>query len=216
MKIISVKQKNKQTNNCIVTMLDEKGESVELELSMDLVVREQLSRNMEISDELRNKLISEQRIINAKQVAFSYISARKRTINQVINKLKEKNFAIAEINFAVKYLCENNLLDDEIFAKSFVKDTMLTRKIGRNKIFNMLYEKGISKEIIVNTLNKYFLDNSLETAVAVAERKYNLLKNKQIEKIKQSLFNHLISKGFSFEEAKEAINIVLAKHLSEE
>ena len=213
MKIISVKQKNRRTTNCIVSVIDDKGESIEFELAMDLVLKERLSKGMEISNDLQNKLIAEQRIIEAKQIAFNFISARKRTQKQVINKLKEKNFTNTEINFAIKYLSDNNLLDDEMFAKSFVKDIMLTKKNGRKKVFNMLYEKGVDKEIIVDVLNKYFPDNSLESAIIVAERKYNLLKNKPIEKIKQSLFSHLISKGFSFYETKEAINVIIKKYL---
>jgi regulatory protein len=213
-KIVNVKQKNRRTTKCIISLIDDVGNNMELELSMDLVVREQLNKNMEINDMLYEQLISEQRSIDAKQIAFNYISYKKRTKKQVIDKLKQKGFTENEVNLTIEYLDNNNLLDDEKYEKSFVKDILLTKKIGKNKVFNILYEKGVDREIIVNTLNKYFPNDSLETAIIVAERKYNLIKNKPIEKIKQSLFNHLLLKGFSFEEAKETINIVITKNLS--
>ena len=211
MKIINVRQKNKRNTNCIVSVSDADN-SLELELSMDLVVRERLSKNNEISKELLDKLIAEQRIIDAKQIAFNYISYRMRSTKQVVSKLKQNDFADTEINAAIEYLQDNSLLDDAVFAKNYVKDILLTKKIGRNKVFNLLCEKGIAKSIINAILSEHFPADTLETAVIVAERKYNLIKHKSQEKIKQSLFNHLVSKGFSFDESKEASGIVFNKH----
>ena len=212
MKIISIRQKNKRTTNCIITLITDNTELIELNLSMDLIVNERLSKDMKIDDVLYEKLISEQRIIDAKQIAFNYVSYRKRSEKQIISNLKQKGFTDKEINSVLVFLNENKLLDDEMFAKSFVKDILLTKKIGRNKIFNMLYEKGVNKEIIVNVLNEYLHKDSLESAVIVAERKYNLMKNKPIEKTKQQLFNHLAAKGFTIDETKEAIDIILTKY----
>jgi len=193
MKIINVKQKNKQKTNCIISLVNVTNEIENIELNIDIVVREQLKKNMNISEEMLNKLILEQQIINAKQIAFNYVSYKKRTKKQVIDKLKQMNFKNEEINLAIENLINNKLLDDEIYAKCFIKDIMLTKKIGKNKIFDMLYIKGIDKEIITSVLNDFFIDDTLDTAIIVAERKLKSIKNKPIEKIKQSLFNHLIT-----------------------
>ena len=211
MKIINVKQKNQRTTNCIITFKDELN-ILELELSMDLVVRERLSANTEISNALYEQLVVEQKNINAKQKAFNYVSYRKKTKKQVIDKLKQNDFTDEEINSAINYLITNDLLDDEVYAKCFVKDILLTKKNGKNKVFNMLYERGVDKEIIIKVLEEHFPKDTLETAIIVAERKYKLIKNKTNEKIKQSLFNHLVLKGFSFDESQKAINIVLSEH----
>ena len=212
MKIINIRKKNKRTTNCIISLLDTNNNSIELELSMDLVVSEQLGNDKEISKELLNKLIEKQRIIDAKQTAFNYVSFRKRSTKQVIDKLKQNNFTDNEINITIECLANNGLLNDKIFAKTLIKDILLTKKVGRNKIFNLLYEKGINKDIISTTLAEYFPNDTLETAIIVAERKYNLIKNKSPEKIKPSLFNHLVSKGFSSDEAKKAMDIVFNKY----
>ena len=208
MKIIAIQKCKYKTDSYTITIVNDANEPIELLLSMDIILAEQLNINTNISDEQFNKIKSKQRLIDIKRLAYDYVSRRKRTIKQVKDKLKENNYNEHEIAKAISFLKEFNLLDDVAFAKSYIKDTLLTKKYGKNKLLLLLLKNGINKEIATEVIEEYYSKEYSENIIQqLANKKYQQLikKHNDPQKIKHSLFNHIISKGFSFEEAKTII-----------
>jgi regulatory protein len=217
MKIINIKQKNKNNTNCIVSFIDNSvadSTAFNMELSMDIVMREKLIKDVILDNENFERIQKEQRIIDAKQTAYNFASYTMRTKKQIINKLLMQNFTEEEIQHAIKFLTEFNLIDDELFAKKYTNDILIKKKVGKFKILNLLIAKGIDKNIAESTIKNYYPEeNSFENLIEIANKKLRSLqvKNKTPEKIKASLFNHIIAKGFTNEEAKKIIKIILSE-----
>lgn len=213
MKIISIKQKNKRTTNCIVSILDEQnGTLSDVELSMDIVVKERLAKE-QIIDNLRwEQILVAQRIIDAKQSAYKYASKVNKTQKQVIKFLQTKNFSSEEINEAMTFLQNFNLIDDSSFAKKYINDTLLTKNIGPAGLMAKLISKGIDKQIATQAIQKHYPEDLTPSILSdIVHKKLNSLsrKNKTKDKIKASIFNHVLAKGFSFDEAKKAVELAV-------
>ena len=210
--IVQVKQKNQRNTNCIVSFKSENAEENQIEISMDLVLKFQLKKDKIIGFSEFEQIISEQKLIDAKQIAFNFASFSPKTEKQIVQKLKVKGFENMEINYSIKFLKDFNLINDEEFSKKFINDYLLKNKSGKFKLLQLLINKGVSKEIAENAVNKYFPEEkSLDLAILAAEKKMKIIEKKQKEKQKQAIFNHLLSKGFSFADAKKVLDIISGK-----
>ena len=71
-----------------------------------------------------------------------------------------------------------------------------------------LFKKGISKEIIDEVLDKETED---QLAVKFLEKKKALLKRMDVAEFKAKMAQVLVRRGFSWEIAKKAVDIILAE-----
>lgn len=66
----------------------------------------------------------------------------------------------------------------------------LTKKLGRNRLYLELLNKGIDKETIADTLNTLYVDNpEMELATQCARKKWGTLKGIEEEKKNDGWFN---------------------------
>jgi len=204
--ILQVKQKSQTSSNCLIFFDD----GTEIELSMDLVLKNQLTKGKVISSALLSEIVLEQRLLNAKQTAYSFASYTPRTKNQIINKLKKSAFSDTEIEISIKFLEDFSLINDADFAKKFINDYLLKNKAGELKLLQLLVNKGVDKTIAENAIKNFLSEEkSLEMAILAAEKKLKLLSNKPKKKQKQTVYNHLLNKGFSYSEAQKVVEIVI-------
>ncbi len=113
---------------------------------------------------------------NAKDVltvALKYLSYRERSISEVRERLKEKNFGSSEINKAVDYLLKAGYLNDERFAELLASSRIRNKNWGPAKIAFDLSSKGIAKEIIQRVIASYDASNdSMAETAGKAFRKW--------------------------------------------
>jgi len=201
-KITSIVQR-KNSSKCKIFFNDESS----IECSLDLIIKYNLGKNSIINDKLENAILKEQNIFDIKQTALNYASYKPRTNFQVKNKLKEKGFNSSEIQIAIDFLTEFNLLNDEKYAKIFIKDYLLKKPCGKNKLKQELYKRGISKNLIEDSVNKYFPDNkTMDLAKKASEKKLRTISYKPIDKQKKSLISFLQRQGFNWNIIKEMLD----------
>ncbi len=196
--IIGVIQ-NHKTSVCNVEL--DSGEK--FNFSFDLILKYKIKKGKKITKQALQEIVSEQRIITAKQTAMAFISYKPRTESQVAKKLKQEKFTSEEINTAIQFLKEFGYLDDEHYARKYVEYAKTHKKSSRRKIEADLLKRGIDKEIILNAIGETLSnDEEFENAIKIAMKKYALLQSRNIEKPEQKVINYLLSKGFSFEIVK--------------
>lgn len=204
--IIQVKPKSQTNPNCLIFFDD----GTEIELSMDLVLKNQLTKGKVISFASLADIISAQRLLNAKQTAYNFAAYSPRTKKQIIDKLKKNEFSDVEIENSIKFLADFNLINDVDFAKKFINDYLLKNKAGKAKLLQLLVNKGVDRVVAENAIEDFLSEEkSFEMAILAAEKKLKLISNKSKEKQRQAVYNHLINKGFSFSEAKKVIEFVI-------
>lgn len=152
----------------------------------------------EIRDYLKRKLSRH----SGKQSASRIDSGQARMtdeeglINLIIHKLKQQKF-----------------LNDEEFAKMWVRSSTSYKPKGKYRISLELHQKGISQEIIdkVLTDSEVRLKSDIDLAIETLEKK----KKRYIGMARQELFakagQMLARKGFDLDTIKAAIDVVFGK-----
>lgn len=97
------------------------------------------------------------------------------------------------------HLIEHNFLNEERFAKSFVRGKFNQKKWGRNKIKFQLNSKNISKYNIDLALKEIDNDKYLVVLEEQLEKKHHFVKENNPFLKKKKVINYLVNKGFEFE-----------------
>lgn len=135
----------------------------------------------------------------AKQKAFRLLALRARSEKELRAKLKEKKFDNEIIDRVVFRLQELNYLDDETFARQWVRHLAVDKLSGNRKIESSLREKGISKALSERMIAEIREDFPERQAVRKSiYKKLRGEKHRELDvKEKRRLAQHLMAKGFT-------------------
>ncbi|MCM8797838.1 MAG: recombination regulator RecX [Candidatus Omnitrophica bacterium] len=141
----------------------------------------------------------------AKEYAFFLLKFRLRSEEELRCRLKKK-FPEAVINATLRFLKENNFIDDKIFVKEWI-DARLKKPFGIRRIVQELRLKGVADSVIQETLDRIKGDYS-ETQVVqrLAKEKLEALKDCEPLKAKRKVSAYLLRRGFSAETVYEVLN----------
>lgn len=164
-----------------------------------LIVKYNIKPELQISQEQLCQIQQENEFSTAFDRALNYVSRYKKTKKQVIEYLIKKGYLYA---LAIK-VCEKlegyGFIDDEDYAKSFAKQN--SKNKGKMLIKMQLRAKGIAKDTAENAIDE--IEDETPAATEVA-KKYMRSKEPTKENLAKC-YRYLLSKGFSFESAKQAI-----------
>jgi regulatory protein len=161
-----------------------------------------------------------------KEVAFNRVlnilSKSMKTQKEVETKLRAKKdsrgrdrkviFNETEIAYAIEKAKKYGYLNDEYYVKCFIEERAIPNRWGKQKVVSVLYQKGIDKELIDESIEKYFsLDIQEDSAYKIALKKYNSLDKKKydLRTCKQKIYAFLMGKGFSYDIIKEVVNKII-------
>lgn len=200
---ISVQKKNKNRCNIYIDNVFAFG------VSNELIYKENLKVGMIVDEEKLKKIAYEENLINCKETSLKIIERSYKTKKEMTKKLLEKGYSLEEINETLKFLEEYNFINDESYTKAFINDRTKTQ--GKQKIKYALKNKGISDEIIEEELSKLDMEKEKENANILALKKYNILIKRESDKykLKEKIIRFLISRGYNYEVAKDAVNEML-------
>ena len=170
-----------------------------------------LKENEPLDDEKYNYILNKLLLKRAKDKALKYLGYKMRSKKQVINKLKEDEYPEDIIFKVVNILEKYNYINDEDFAKAYIKDKLNLKGYGIFKIKYDLKMLGIDEEIFKYYLYDTEFINEQEKAKILLMKK---LKNKKnIEDVdykeKQKLYAYLSRRGFSYDSINKAIISIL-------
>ncbi|MGB9771757.1 MAG: regulatory protein RecX [Candidatus Kapaibacteriota bacterium] len=198
-KIQSIK-KSKRQNYCIV----EFDTDEQIELSLDLVAKHKLAKGRILDTERLGEILKEQRVFEAKNLALNFVSYRKRTKHEVVQKLKEKHFFVDEIQLATQFLEDFGYIDDREFAKNYTKYALDIKKYSLARIKQVLLRKGLEKGLIDEVLKEFTNEeDEYENALELALKKLKQLEKQEKDKPIQRVAQYLYNKGFDWEIVKK-------------
>ena len=142
----------------------------------------------------------------AKNYAFLLLKFRLRSENELIERLKRKNFSEELSREVVNFLKEKKFIDDNLFARSWI-NSRLKRPFGLRRIRSELRAKGVEKEVVEEEISS-ISDNYAEADIVADLIKQKLNKLKGIEPIvaKRRIYGYLIRRGFSPEVVINILN----------
>lgn len=127
---------------------------------------------------------------------MQFCAYRDRSQKEVEEKLKDMRMIHAAREQIIIKLMHENFLNEERFARSFVRGKFRIKKWGRVKIKQELKAKEISSPLIKIALTEIQEEDYLNTLNELAEKKALLIKEKDPYKRRNKLCNYLIQKGY--------------------
>ena len=135
----------------------------------------------------------------AVKFAIKLLSIRKRSVFEMRDRLKRKEFEDDVIDEVIKELFEYKYLNDEEFAEAYINDRINFNPRGSFLVKKELREKGIAENIVDQKIKELFPEKKeMELAREAAKKKMGTL-NKDLErnKVYQKVGSYLQAKGYA-------------------
>lgn len=132
----------------------------------------------------------------ATRLLENYCAYQERCHKEVEQKLYDLKMIPEAKEHIILHLMQHNFLNEERYAKSFVRGKFSIKKWGRIKIINELKFKNISAYNIKTALKEINEEEYLNNLSSVAEKKLKLIKEPNAFKKRNKLATFLISKGY--------------------
>lgn len=171
-----------------------------------VITENELLLKKEIDTVLYDKVNKENRICEFMDISIKYLSVRFRSIKEIRDYLFKKNANVDEIDLVIERLIKANYLDDDRFTKAFIKDKINFTSYGDYKIKMELQRLGISSSIVEK--NILLIDDEIIDSRIRKIIEKDIKNNKKYSGInlKNKIFNHLLSQGYSKERVISIIN----------
>ena len=141
---------------------------------------------------------------------MQYCAYRDRSQKEVEDKLTEMRMIPAAREEIIIKLMQENFLNEERFARSFVRGKFRIKKWGRYKIKQELKLKEISSPIIRLAMTEIKDSEYTSTLYELAEKKLALLPEPDKFKLKKKLSDHLLRKGYEAPLIYEAVEDIIS------
>ncbi|MCD8518246.1 MAG: RecX family transcriptional regulator [Flavobacterium sp.] len=139
-----------------------------------------------------------------------FCAYQERCYKEVEDKLYSFTLSISEKEQVLTYLIENNFINEERFAQSFVRGKHNYKFWGKNRIVNELKFRNISSRNIQTALKEIPEEVYLENFHRLAEKQWNSITERKGQKKNKKFVDFLLRKGYEtsliYEKLKELDN----------
>ena len=139
--------------------------------------------------------------------ASYYCSLSEHCIQKVREKLVQWEAPKELIQPIIDKLVEDDYINEERFARAFVKDKFRFNHWGRIKITTHLRVLSISSDIIAKAIGEIDEDEYAEILDETVEKKRKTIKKGTDYEIRAKLLRHALSRGFEYELIASKLNI---------
>jgi regulatory protein len=137
--------------------------------------------------------------------ARTFCNYRERCHKELREKLYNLGLWKRDVDHVIMQMIEENLLNEERFAKSYARGHFYNKKWGKYKITVELRSKQIHDRLIKEALMEIDEDDYQSMIKKLIDRKAKELKGKPFEK-KQKVSRYLLQKGYSYNEISTHLN----------
>ncbi len=145
----------------------------------------------------------------ALQKLMHYCAYRDRSQKEVEDKLNEMRMIPEAKENIIITLMQENFLNEERFARSFVRGKFRIKKWGRIKITQELKKREISSPIIKLGLTEIEESDYRKTLYELAEKKKDKITEPNTFKKKKKIADHLLRKGFESSLVFDCLNDII-------
>jgi regulatory protein len=138
-----------------------------------------------------------------------YCAYQERCHKEVTQKLKGMHMIPEAIDIIIVHLLEHNFLNEERFAKTFVRGKFKFKNWGRRRLTYELKKKDISKVNINQALTEISDTEYIGVFNDLAEKKASSIRETNVQKKKKKFIDYFLYRGWEthlvYEKANELI-----------
>jgi len=138
-----------------------------------------------------------------------YCAYQERCHKDVEQKLKTMRMIPEARHIITLHLMENNYLNEERFAKTFVRGKFRIKKWGRRRLTLELKKKDVSIVNIKLAINEIPESEYIETFNALSEKKATMLRDTNKLKRKKKLLDYLLYRGWESHLVYHRVNTLI-------
>jgi regulatory protein len=134
----------------------------------------------------------------SRSAAYRYLSYRARSYSETQDHLTQKDYPVSIVNRTLSDLVKYGYINDEKFALDRGRSRIANKKFGPYRLKQDLLGKGISRELVDQTLTRLYAEvDEEELAKLAAEKKVHQLRGVDAKVKRRRLIQFLQRKGFS-------------------
>lgn len=126
----------------------------------------------------------------------SYCAYQERCHKEVTQKLYDMKMIPEAQDKIIVHLIQHNFLNEERFAKAYVRGKFRIKKWGRQRLKLELKRKGIHKNLVASALKEINNNDYYDTFNALAEKRANSLTESNIYKKRKKVADYLLYRGW--------------------
>lgn len=177
-----------------------------LELDESVITNNELLLKKRIDNDLYDKLKMDNKICILVNASIKYINVRLRSIKEIKDYLLKKEDDNDLIDEVISRLIKMGYLDDRRFTEAYTKDKLNFTSWGDYKIINELNKLGISSLYIEDNIDLLNDDILNERMRKIIDKDIRTNKKYSGLKLKNKIYNHLLTSGYSKEKVISLIN----------
>ena len=210
-KILKITKKlNGNFNLYIKDYKDEK-----LEVHLETLYSYGLLSKKEMDENEFEEMMSENEKKLAKQKALKTLSMANKTKKELVLKLKQSKFSTEAIDYAMTFVDKYDFIDEENIAKTLVEGKYSKKRYSKRAMISKLRQKGISSDVIGDSIKDIGDDEEFENAMYFAQKKLRTIRDDDKYKVRNKLMSALSYRGFSYDIIKR-VSEDLLKNFGEE
>jgi regulatory protein len=178
----------------------------------------ELEREQELDGERLERVAYLADVEASYRVAIRLLANRPRAVNEMLRRLRDRGHNPSAAAEAVGRLEAKGLLDDQEFARHFVR-VRSARGHGPSRLLTDLLARGVERRLAERAIDAVLDAEAVDpTAQAreLAEKRRRQLGDLPPEKLKRRLLGYLERRGFRGREVTEMVEEVMASAVSEE
>jgi regulatory protein len=150
----------------------------------------------------KKKLTKQEALIKAR----TYCNFRERCHKEVRDKLYELGLWKKDVEELMSVLIEDGLLNEERFAKAFVRGYFTNKRWGKRKLIYELKSKQVGEKLIMSALDEISQDDYHRTIKHLATKKQEALKHLDKQEIRRRTVLYLQQKGYDYSDILSVID----------
>lgn len=140
-----------------------------LELATEALEKSGLGTGDALDEADRARLVDEDVRWRVREAALELLGRRPRTRQELGRRLRKKGFARSLVDDCVSALEAQRLVDDDAFAKSFLRDRLRLRPRGPRRLSQELREKGLDPGTAERAVAEVFAEQEVSEEVLARE-----------------------------------------------
>ena len=145
----------------------------------------------------------------AKRKLEHFCAYQERSHKEVSQKLQDMHMIPKAMDIIIVHLIEHNFLNEERFAKAFVRGKFNIKKWGKRRLILELRKKDIAKANINTAINEINDEIYYKTLDELAEKRLSTLNETNRLKKKKKLIDYLLYRGWESHLVYEKANALI-------
>lgn len=175
-----------------------------------------LLKGTELSDEDIEEIKKAEADSHAIQLAMSYLSYQPRSVYEVLGHLNKHEISQEASQAAIENLMDLNYLNDNSFARLFIKNNLRVGKDGPRSVSRKLKQKGVAPDIIQDSLYEIGDEEWLDAGVRLVHSLVHQVGKLSYKEIRQKALTKLQTHGFDQELGELVVEHLNLEHDDDE